>query len=341
MKKIFIGIDFSKTTFDVSIVVREKAEQLAYQQFSNTQEGCISLLAWISQYTFLDTEEWLFCGEDTGLYSILLADFLIRKGLFIWLENPLQIKQSAGIKREKNDKADSLAIALYACRFQDKARCYQLPDKSLQSLGLLLSFRSRLLRNKHTLLVSAQEIRKVLDRNSTARYIYEQSKKDIARIDKELKTIEAKMKDIIEKTERLKENYELVSSVKGIALINTVAILIHTKNFTSFDNARQFACYAGVVPFGDESGSSVKHTPRISHLANKEIKTLLTGAAKCAVRCDPPVREYYQRKLKEGKKKKVVINNVRNKLIHRIFAVVRNKQKYQVDYVNNWAKTAA
>ncbi len=184
MKKLAIGIDFSKSTFDASIVASATAELVAYQQFKNTDEGCVALLDWVSRHTDLPKGEWLFCGENTGMYSIVVTEFLIRKGLFIWLENPLQIKQSSGVKREKNDKADSLSIARYALRFQDKAKCYQLPDKSLRSLGMLLSFRSRLLRNKHALQVSSEENRKVLGRDSTARYIYEQSKKDIARIDK-------------------------------------------------------------------------------------------------------------------------------------------------------------
>jgi hypothetical protein len=34
----------------------------------------------------------------------------------------LQIKRSAGINRDKNDKADSYQIALYAYRFKDKAK---------------------------------------------------------------------------------------------------------------------------------------------------------------------------------------------------------------------------
>ncbi|GHU13630.1 hypothetical protein FACS189441_1500 [Betaproteobacteria bacterium] len=49
---------------------------------------------------------------------------------------------------------------------------------------------------------------------------------------------------------------------------------------------------------------------------------------------------YYHRKLKQGKDERLVINNVRNKLIHTIFAVVKNKQFYQTDYKNeNAVKT--
>jgi transposase len=148
-----------------------------------------------------------------------MSEFLIKKGLFIWLENPLQIKLSTGIKRDKNDRINSRDIALYALRHQDRAKCYRLPEASLKSLELLLSFRDRLLENKHSLLVSSKEIRSVIQRNKTARYIYEQSQREIERINREIKEIEAKMMELIESSDSMNENYKLVSSIKGVALI--------------------------------------------------------------------------------------------------------------------------
>jgi len=334
-KKLFIGIDFSKKTFDVSILHQNNLLSADYQQFENNKEGCLALLKWIKSLTQEPVESWLFCGEHTGLYSLCLSEFLIKKGLFIWLENPLQIKQSGGIKREKNDKADSRDIALYAYRFQDRARHYQLPDKALKSLELLFSFRQRLIDNKKRLLVAAAEVRQVLSRHPTARYIYEQSQKDIARINKEIKEVEKRMLIEIKSDEGLQENFTLVTSIKGVALINTAAILIATQNFTRFENARQFACYAGMAPFGKQSGTSINSKPKVSRLANKKIKTLLTQAAKSAMAHDPNIRRYYERKTTEGKNKWLITNNVRNKIVHTIFAIVRSKQPYSVNYVRS------
>jgi transposase len=337
-KNLFIGIDFSKKTVDVSVIHQNNLQAVDYHQFENSKEGACALLKWIKTLSKEPCSNWLFCGEHTGLYSICLSEFLVKQDLFIWLENPLQIKMSSGIKREKNDKVDSREIALYAFRYQDKARSWQLPEKALQSLELLLSFRERLVSNKHSLLVSAVEIRRVMQRNSTARFVYEQSQKDIERINKEIKEVEKRMLNEIKSNESLQENYELVSSIKGISLINTAVILVLTQNFTRFENSRQFASYAGMAPFGKQSGTSIHSQPHVSHLANKKIKVLLTQAAKCAVIHDPNMRQYYERMLAKGKNKWLVINNVRNKLIHRIFAVQRNKQLYQVDYCNPLGK---
>jgi transposase len=340
-KKLFIGIDFSKKTFDVSMLHRRNPGAVTHRQFENTREGCANLLKWVKEQGKEGKEAWMFCGEHTGLYSLQLSEFLIKKGLFMWLENPMQIKRSTGLKRDKTDKLDSRDIALYAFRYQDKAKRYQLPEAALQSLELLLSFRERLLKNKHALSVSAKEIRAVMKRNITAHYIYEQSQRDIERTNSEIHDIEAKMLKLIHQEETLNENYTLVSSIKGIALINTVAILVTTRNFSRFDNSRQFACYTGMAPFGRQSGTSIRAKPRVSHIADKKLKVLLTQAAKSAVQYDPNIREYYQRKLAEGKKNWLVMNNIRNKLIHRIFALVRTKQLYQTAHINPMDKIRA
>ncbi|GHT73874.1 hypothetical protein FACS189456_4790 [Bacteroidia bacterium] len=252
--------------------------------------------------------------------------------MFIWLETPLQIKRSAGMNRDKNDKADSYQIALYAYRFKDKAKCWQTPNENIKSLEILFSFRNRLLTSKHGLLVSSKELRKVLNKNTTAEFVYEQSVKEIASLDEQIKKVEQEMKRIIKENQTLQKNYDLITSINGISFVNAIAILVYTRNFEDFDNARCFSCYAGTAPFGKQSGTSINTAPHVSKLANKRMKSLLTQAARAAARYDPVIKAYYQRKIAEGKNKRLVINNICNKLIHRIFAVVQHKQAYQPDY---------
>lgn len=332
--KLFIGIDFSKKTFDVSMFEQGNTESKNYCQFNNDKDGFLQFIKWIKSHTHIKSSEWLFCGENTGLYSIALSEFLLKKGLFIWIETPLQIRRSGGIKREKNDKVDSAEIALYAFRFKDKAKCYAPKSKELAALSNLLSFRDRLIRNKNSLLVSASELKSSLEQDPTVQFIYEESMKDVERINNQIKDIGKRMKEMIDSDEDISENYQLITSIKGISIINATAIIVQTANFTSFENARQFACYAGVVPFGKSSGTSIKSPRRTSKLSNRNINSLLTQAARCAIMYDSEINQYYLRKIEEGKGKRVVVNNVKNKLVHRIFAVVNNKTPYQPDYAN-------
>jgi len=51
-----------------------------------------------------------------------------------------------------------------------------------------------------------------------------------------------------------------------------------------------------------------------------------------AIQMKGDLQDYYQRKLGEGKHKMLVLNAVRNKLIHRVCAVVRRGEKYDKNY---------
>lgn len=313
-KDLFIGIDFSKSKFDVSLLERTDLKDVVQSTFDNTATGYKEFLRWVSKQSTIKRESWLFCGEQTGLYSRGLAEFLAKKQLFIWLENPLQIKNSSGIKRVKTDRFDSLVIAQYAYRYIDKAVVYKPQEKEITALQLLVSYRSRLVKSKVMLETSANEMRRVMQRDPTARFVYQSSMHEIERIKKQIQGIEKKMHETI-MTYSLKENYLLMLSIKGIGMQIAVAMLIHTNNFLDFQTARQLASYCGCAPFPNESGTMDKGS-RISRLANKELAA------------------YFDRKIAQGKSKRLVINNVRNKLIQRIFAVVTNKIPYQENYLN-------
>ena len=64
------------------------------------------------------------------------------------------------------------------------------------------------------------------------------------------------------------------------------------------------------------------------------IKKLIHMSAICAIRHNKELKEYYERKVIEGKSKMSVVNVLRNKLIQRIFACVRDNRKYEYIYSN-------
>ncbi len=93
-------------------------------------------------------------------------------------------------------------------------------------------------------------------------------------------------------------------------------------------SSRKIACYDGVAPFGKESGTSVHSPARTSHFANKLIKSLLGQAAQSARIHNAEIKDYYQRMMAKGKKHSVAMNNIKNKLLRIIVALVRKKVKY-------------
>jgi transposase len=341
MKKLFIGIDFSKEKLDATIILACGIKEISsreYGSFTNDSKGYRKLLGWLKTNSW-DTkpEEWLFCGEDTGSCSIGLSKWLYGRGYDIWIENAYRIKHSIGIQRVKNDKADSAAIAEYAWRHQDKAILFEPLSESLYQLREIFLYRHKLVQQK-----VAMEIRKKDKANAgkskALSFINRKSKHLIAEINKSIAECDKMIDLIIASDEELKENYALITSVKGIARQNAACMIIYTNNFKKFNcDSRKIACYYGVAPFSKQSGTSFNTPARTSHFANKLIKSLLGQAAHIAKIFNPEIREYYQRLIRKGKKPQVALNNVKNKLIRIIVTLIRKKVPYDPNTYKHYA----
>lgn len=337
MKKVFIGIDFSKQKFDATVIKAEGITEFSvrvHSSFMNDVKGYREFLRWVKENApKTDISEWLFCGEDTGIYSVPLSKHLYGKGYDIWIEDAYRIKHSIGIQRAKSDKADSANIAEYAMRQQDKAKLYVPLSPSLEGLREIFLFRHKLVQEKCGLLTRANEKREVLKKSHALSFMSRKAKHLIAEIDKAIEECDNEMHKLIMEDEELKENFEIITSIKGVALQNATGLIVYTNNFHKFDHdARKIACYYGVAPFGKSSGTSVKSQPHVSKLANRMLKALLSEAARCAIRFCDEIQRYYHRMIGRGKKPGVAINNVRNKMLHIIVAMVRDKKKYDPCY---------
>lgn len=332
MKKLFIGIDFAKLKFDAAIIEACGLTEFGdreYGTFDNNKSGYHQFLKWVKSHSDDTVEgEWLFCGEDTGSCSIGLSKWLYGKGLDVWIENAYAIKHSSGIQRLKSDKADSSMIAEYAWRHQDKASLFEPMSKSLEQLREVFLYRHKLVQQRVAMDVRKQD-KEAAEPSPAISFIKRKSKHIIEEIDKAIKECDGMIDKIINEDDELKANYEIVTSVKGVARQNGACLLIFTNNFKRFNmDARKIACYYGVAPFGKDSGTSV-HTPaRTSHFANKLIKSLLSQAALIAISFNPEIKDYYMGLINRGKKHQVALNNVKNKLLRIIVAMVKKKEKY-------------
>ena len=143
-----------------------------------------------------------------------------------------------------------------------------------------------------------------------------------------LKEIEKKIKEIINNQTDLKNQFELVKTVPGVGEKTAIYLLIATRGFTAFDNARKFACYSGTAPFEHSSGTSIKGRTKVNHMADKKMKSILQMAALAAVKHDQQLKEYYIKKKAEGKNSMLVLNNIKCKIISRVFSVINRKTPY-------------
>lgn len=337
MKKVFIGIDFSKEKFDAAIILAEGVVETSarvFNEFKNSVTGYRQLVKWVTANTNgIEPSLWLFCGENTGGYSLGLSNFLYGKGYDMWLENAKSIKDASGIRRLKSDRADAAMVAEYAMRNYDRAIMYEPLSESLLQLRELFLYRQMVVSHKRSFEVRRGEKILTMEKSPIKTTISLSERHIVMELNKEIAKIDEKIADTIQSDEELKNIYDIVTSVPGIGAQNAVSLMVYTGMFRKFDfNPRKIASYYGVAPFGRDSGTSVHTDPHVHYMANKLLKAILTQAALAATVYNPVIKSYYNKLLMRGKKKQVALNNVKNKLIHIVTAMVRNNQKFNPDY---------
>lgn len=320
-KKEIAGIDVSKASIDVWLYYGR-----LHRVFNNNPKGFTKMLQWIKGTTGANPEEVAFCFEHTGLYSYPLSCFLHEKGCCFYLVSGLLVKRSLGLVRGKNDKVDAVNLARFAFLHRQELKPYQLPSESVMQLKQLLSFREKLVRQCSAHKSYLQEMTAMLEPGDS---LFIQISRELIKITKEkIKTVEQEMLSLIKQDEALEKTYRNITSIKGVGMVLAVAMIAFTNNFESFSNWRKFACYAGIAPFEHQSGTSYKGKTRVSSLGNRKIKSLLSMAAVSAIQYDPEMKEYFQRRISEGKSKMSTLNIIRNKLVSRIFAVAKRQTPY-------------
>jgi len=321
----YIGIDVSKLTLDVTILYEsENIAKTEYYKIENNEKSIAQFVK--KKLVNYDREQMLFCFENTGIYSLPLAYYLNDNKFNYWQVPAIEIKRSKGITRGKTDKIDSKDIANYACEKTHKYRPCVIPAISIQQLRLLFTEREKVL--KALALFGTTFENKNFVAKEILKTVESVNKSIINQLKKTLKSIEEKMLAIIAKQEKLMQQYKLITSIPGIGMQTAIYIIIATKGFDAFDNWRQLACYAGVAPFPYESGTSVKKRTKVHPLADKKFKSLLNMCAMVAIRYDKELKTYYERKVHEGKPKMLVLNNVRCKLLSRVFAVINRNAPF-------------
>ena len=321
----FVGIDVSKLKLDIAL--KDVSGQLISScVIENSFSALDQFLVELNQKKALT--EMLFCLEPTGHYSNCAVSTLIAKQCPTWLAPPVDIQRSIGMTRGKNDKIDAVRIAEYAYRYSDKARLVTLQNIEMIQIRELLTQRETFVTDKAKYLAQIKDFKgrvseKAFDSIEQANRMLAETLIDAIVI------VEKQIEQIIGSSEYLQQQYDLLTTIPGVGKILAQTLIATTSGFERFNNPRAFACHAGIAPFQYTSGTSIHGRNRVSHRANKRLKSLLHMAALCCIRIKGPLREYYLRKVAEGKSKMAVLNAIRNKIVHCIFAVINRKSAYQ------------
>lgn len=319
MKNFIIGIDISSKTLDICV---KESQELSHFKIENSQKAILKF------FRVYKENQVIVAMENTGRYNWNLFEVLPKFNFKIYVLNPLHLSKSLGLVRGKDDKTDAYRICLFTEKNKEDLTLWKPTPKAIKKLKIFITERTSRIKMKRRLLKQQHDYKLMKD-VGLDKELAKLNKQFIDQIVKQIKLIEQKIQTIINEDSILKQQAKLISSVPGVGKVLTWTMIAKTEGFTKITDPRKMACYTGVVPFEYQSGTSVYRKPRVSMFADKPTKAVLHLGAMSAIRLNNDLRVYYLRKVNEGKNKMLVLNAVRNKIIHRIFAVIKNQEFYK------------
>jgi transposase len=334
----FVGIDVSKGKIDAHLFVNFGAGGQFWAEFEQSKKGFAAFKKWLQSHVDKDMSLVFVCLENTGLYDDAILYFLADNNIASCLENGATIKAAKRERRQKNDKLDAREIGLYAIRYLDELEIWEKPREIIEKLKQLLSQRSSFVEHLKGLKQRQKEIdgfkwagvKKV--KNYTA---------GVKGLQKDIEEIEKTIWELIKSDKALYKMFILIISIPSVGKITTWHFICYTNEFKRVKSGKNLSAYCGVVPFKEDSGTSIRKPPRLPNSANFILKTLLHLCAMTAIKMKGDLAAYYQKKIAEGKHVLKALNCIKNKLALRIAAVIRNETPYDEKYDYKSTRSAA
>lgn len=330
--KYFVGIDIASETFTASI--GQFKEQSGWEivakptTFENDYDTFSQYRYWLETNQAIPTNS-IVCMEATGVYGEALAYFLVSNGYQLVIEAPLKVKRAFDPEGHKSDPVDSRQIAEYAYRFFDQLRDWQPKDVAIEQIKTLLTLREQLVEQKTGHKNANSAIKRKVVRTPLAEGVHQ---KAIKELEKHIKEIEAEIQRLIDEDPAAKELQKLLETVPGIGKTLATFLVVTMHSAPEPHNPKALAAYIGICPYEDSSGTSRHKKATSRHYGPSAMRRLIHLAAMSVRQHCPMYTHYFIRKVAEGKEKKLVINNIANKLLRMVSAIARTKTPYIAGY---------
>lgn len=327
MKKVkfFIGIDISSIDFTVSVGTEPWKILLKPADFENNNDGFDKFFDWLRKHE-IRPENSVLCMEATGVYGEGLAYFARSQEYRVAVEPPLKVKRAFMPQGHKNDRVDSQQIAEYSFRFFDELRFWQPREEILEQIKVLLSTREQFVTQKTSHKNSLRALKRKVVSTPLAETLHEQS---ISRIEKQIKEIDDEIKRLIDNDPKFGKMIGLLVTIPGVGLLLAANILLIMQSAPDGGlDPRKLAAYIGICPYEHRSGKSVYKPASSRRFGPAQTRRLLYLASMSTKNHHPMFKKYFIRKTAEGKTSKLVLNNIANKLLKIMCAVIRENTPY-------------
>lgn len=314
MKKIIskhvVGVDVSKGWLDVYIYPADR-----YMRIDNTLSGIEMLLTTLSRFTI----EQIVC-ESSGGYESLLIGQLGKKEYKTWRVDPKRIKafrESEGI-RVKTDKFDAKIIALFAASKRQAYVPYSPKESDLQLQSLVR--RRDDLRHMCTM--------EKLRLENPQQHCKSSIKTHIKHLEQQILELNDKIEHEIDSNEEWRKKRDILQSAPGIGKKVAASIIADMPELGKIEN-KAAAALLGVAPFNQESGK--RKGKAYSSGGRSGPRNVLYMAILSASRCNPVIKEFYQRLITAGKKPKVALVACMNKMIRILNSMLKKQEPWKCE----------
>lgn len=328
----FVGIDVASESHTAAIYHQGQPFGSPLT-FASSDEGFEKFRQWLNAFG-ITPQNSVICLEATGVYSESITYHLAAHHWRIAVEAPQHVKRGMG-KPQKNDSVDAEQIAEYACRYHDKLHFWQAPSETLERISTLLSTRSHC----STQAVAVQNMlssltKKVVRTASAEAVLHEQ----YDALKKQIKRLDACIKEEIDSDDHFRTMMTIAQSVPGVGPMLATQLLVFTQGFTKTMYHKQLASYLGICPHEHQSGTSVYRNPRSRRSGPGDMRRLLFLSAMSVKRCTKRFGDYYQQKKAVHKNGHLILNNIANKLLKILCAVINSRTEFSANHVSKRTK---
>ncbi len=325
----FFGIDAHPTTH-TALAINRFEEEKGMLTFDNTKEGIATFLSWLPTIE-IDTGRVIIGLEGGGNSRHALIANLLKNYQNIYEVNPLYTKhrRQFGTKADKSDPRDAKLIAEVLTR-----KLPELPKITKHDLSshMLVLKKSVWFYEQTTMQgVSLQNQLHQLKREMTLSLDSTEKrtlKMMIGELEKQLKNIKKTQKKCQEQLDVLLEKQgKNLTTMKGIKTVLASKVVAHCGGIERFANLDSFIQYAGIAPREKSSGKTKRHSK--SKTGSRKLNHTFYLAAMVQLRWNTKAKEYFEKKVKEGKTKKHALKCLMKRTACIVYGMLKSGEDYR------------
>jgi transposase len=326
----YIGIDIASATFTSAVGSFGDQWQIVVRpaQFANVYDSFAQYLHWLQAHE-VQPNNSVICMEATGVYNEVLAHFLVANRYRVAIEPPLKVKRAFKPAGHKSDPVDSCQISEYAYRYWDELSIWAPRQELLEQIKTLLTTREQFVTEKAGHHHAWLALKRKAVRTPLAERAHE---KAMSELKAHIQSLEDEIERLIDQDPDFHNTVTLLTSIPGVGLLLAAHMLLTIQSAPQPLSPKRLAAFIGICPYEESSGSSLRATPTSRHYGPPALRRLLFLAAMSVRTHHVHFRTYFLRKQQEGKPKQLILNNIANKLLKIMVAVVRSNTPFISNY---------